>query len=254
MVITEFRSDLPDWVMENIMTRCIHCGSYICDNSDTGVMTSRWCPNPACPGHMAIKIVDICNFYHIKGIGEKTARDLCRMHKWTNPCQCIPYFFPDQKPTASLSDIVLFMNIDGYGQTTAVKELSSFYSFQDYFAPGVWHNPILLPWKEYLLDAEQYFELKRPMSRKKINVMTTGAFHGFSNRDEFIRQINTAFGEQVHVINVGKRKSGVDFLIKEEDAPDRSKTTLAIQNKIPIITPAQFFALIKKVCSYNNEE
>lgn len=254
MVITEFRSDLPDWVKENIMLRCVHCGSYICDNSDTGVTTARWCPNPSCIGHMAVKVVDICTHYGIKGIGEKTARDLCRMKGWTNPCQCIPYFFPNGKPEASLSDIVLFFNIDGYGETSAVQELSAYYCFEDYFLPTNYVNPLLLPWKDKLIEAQQYFALKRPMSKRKIHVMATGAFHGFSNRDEYFRKINTAFGEQVHVIVVGKRKNNVDFLIKEVDSADRSKATLAKQAKIPTVTPAQFFALIKRLCSYYDEE
>lgn len=254
MVITEFRQDLPDWVRENIMTRCMYCGSYICDNSDTGVTTSRWCPNPACIGHLAVKIVDICNYYHIKGVGEKTARDLCKMHGWTNPCECIPYFFPHNPPEASLAEIVTFFNIDGYGETSAVKDLSSFYRFEDYFIPGNYINPLLMPWKDKLIEAQDYFILKRPMSQRKINVMATGAFHGFSSRDEFFRKINTAFGDQVHVINVGKRKNNVDFLIKEVDAPDRTKATIAAQAKIPVVTPAQFFAIIKRLCSYNDEE
>ena len=254
MVVSQFRTDLPDWVRDNMMMTCVHCGSYICDNSDTGVTTSRWCPNPSCPGHMALKVVNICDHYHIKGIGEKTARDLCEVNHWNNPCECIPYFFPKYKPEASLADIVGFFNIDGYGNTSAVKELSSFYCFEDYFSPNCATNPLLRPYREKLIEAQQYFQLKRPLSKKKINVMATGAFHGFSNRGEFFRKINDAFGEYVHVIDVGKRKGNVDFLIKEVDAPDRTKATLAAQERIPVVTPAQFFAILKRMCAYSDEE
>ena len=84
--------------------------------------------------------------------------------------------------------------------------------------------------------------------------MVTGAFNNYRNRNDFITDINNAFGDKFHVINVGKRKTNVDFLIKEIDAPDKSKTTMAEQNGIKVITPAEFYALMKHLYTYSNEE
>ena len=62
------------------------------------------------------------------------------------------------------------------------------------------------------------------------------------------------FGQYVHVIQTGRRKTGVSFLIKEEDAVDHSKSQLARENNIPIVTPTQFIAILLKAFNISIEE
>lgn len=251
-MITECRTDLPDWVRENILTRCPECGCYIMDNSNTGVTTARWCSNPSCPGHLAQKADEMAKFFGIKGVGPETAKSTIVVRKFKSHMDFIPIWFKGEKPKATLADIAVLVNIDGYGATTANNELTQFARFEDYFN-SCYVNPLLLPYKDILISAQKYFTLKTPLSGRKIYVMGTGSFHGFSSRKEFFREMNDAFGSIIHIIETGKRKTGISYLIKENDAVDHSKTDVALECGIPIVTPLQFISIMQSMCSYYNE-
>lgn len=250
MRITKYRqSELPAWVWDNILKVCPHCGCMIVEN-DT--MTARWCSNPECPEHMAYKIVEVCNFYGVKGMGPATAKEWILSRNLHSQFEIIPLLF-DTKPTASLADIATLACIEGYGSIQAEKELPQMHSFEEYFSVGE-PNPLLVPYKDLLIGAQKYFNIKKPVSARKLYVMGTGSFHGFNNRDSFFSFINMHFGQYVHVIQTGRRKTGVSFLIKEEDAVDHSKSQLARENNIPIVTPTQFIAILLKAFNISIEE
>lgn len=254
MIISMYRMDIPDWVRENMTGLCPHCGCYIVDNSDTGVTTARYCANPVCPGHMSYKISDMADFFHISGFGPATCYRHCVGKKFKSPFEMIPIWFGNEKPLVSLAEIATLLKIDGYGATTATKELSSYWRFEDYFDNLCAVNPLLRPHRETLCAAQDYFTIKPPLSAKKMYVMGTGPFKGFENRDEFFNTINTAYGMYIHVIQTGKRKTGISYLIKEVDAPDRTKSQIAAQYHIPIVTPAEFIGIIQSTCPYIPEE
>ena len=109
---------------------------------------------------------------------------------------------------------------------------------------------MLFEHKDELIYAEKFFTLKPPVSAKKMFVMGTGSFHGYSSRDEFFRLINDAYGQSINVIQTGKRKTGVSYLIKEADAIDHSKSRIARENNIPIVTPSEFVSIIESMCPY----
>ena len=246
MVISMFRNDIPDWVKDNMTMTCKYCGAYIADNSDTGVTTSRWCVNPHCPGHMSYKMKFVADFFGVKNFGPATALSYCRVNKCTNHLEILKEWFKDTKPLVSLSDIAVLACIEGYGETQAKKELNSFSSFSHYFANVYNPNNFLLKHKDYLLECEQYFELKPPLATKKLYVMATGSFNGYNNRDDFFKQLNDAFGSMIQIIQVGKRKTNVSYLVKERNAVDHSKSQLAKECGIPIVTPAELFNILDK--------
>ena len=244
MVISMYRSDLPEWVKDNMKMTCQYCGSYIADNSDTGVTTSRWCVNPHCPGHMAHKMKFVADFFGVKNFGPATALSYCNSHKCKNHLEILKEWFKEEKPLVSLADVATLACIEGYGETQAKKELNSFGSFSHYFANVYSPNNILLPYRDYLIECESYFNLKPPLSARKIYVMATGSFNGYNNRDEYFKQLNDAFGNVIQIIQTGKRKTGVSYLIKEKNAVDHSKSQIAKECGIPIVTPAEFFRML----------
>lgn len=250
MRITKYRqNELPSWVWDNILKICPHCGCMIVEND---LMTARWCSNPKCPEHMAYKIVEVCTFFGVKGMGPATAKEWIIEKKLQSQFEIIPLLF-DIKPKASLADIATLACIEGYGSTQAEKELPHMRSFEEYFSMSN-PNPLLVPYKDILCDAQKYFDIKKPVSVRKLYVMATGSFHGFNNRDSFFTFVNEHFGSYVHVIQTGKRKTGVTFLIKEEDAIDHSKSQTARENNIPIVTPVQFIAILLKAFNISVEE
>lgn len=253
-MISMCRSDLPDWAVKNMKMLCDYCGSYIADNSETGVTTARWCMNPKCPGHMMHKIALLADYFKVKGFGPETALSYIRQYKLESHFEIIPIWFGDTKPFLSLSDIATLACIEGYGSIQAEKEVNSFRSFTEYFeAPGV-KNILLTANKELLLSAEKYFDIKPPLSNRKMFVMGTGSFHGYNNREEYFRLIKDAFGQYVDVIQTGKRKTGISYLIKEDDAIDHSKSRIAKEQGIPVVTPTQFLDILSNLFLYTDKK
>lgn len=251
MVATMYRLDLPDWAKEAMSGTCSYCGSYIVDNSDTGVTTARWCVNPCCPGHMMHRMDFIAKFFGIKGFGPRTALSYIQSHNCKSHFEVMGRWFKDgQKPLVSLPEIAQLACIEGYGAPQANKELSHYATFTDYFTNAFPQNPLLVKHKDMLIDAEKYFAIKPPLATRKLYVMGTGSFHGYNNREEYFRLINEAYGMYVNVIQTGKRKTGVSYLIKEKDAIDHSKSQIARECGIPIVTPSEFVSIVASMCPY----
>lgn len=252
--VTEDNTRLPDWVRENIMMRCPYCGSAILDNSNTGVMTSRWCSNAYCPGHMQYKVEALVKHFGSTGFGVKSAYKWVMNNRGKSHMEILKEMF-QEKPTVRLSVVAKLAFIRGYGETSAAKELDSYVSFEDYFANEPNPNPILKYNEHYLLDCQSYFNIEKPLAKLKMLVMGSGPYTGFSSRDEFFHLINSAFGSHVHVMETkGARKTGVYCLIKENNAPDRSKSRIAKECGIPIYTPQEFFLLMKAVFEDERKE
>lgn len=250
MRVSARREDVPKWVSDNWLTICPHCGAYIVDNSDTGVTTSRYCINPRCPKHMSFKAKDLADFFGLKGYGPATLYNSIQLHKYQSHFDFIPVWFKDTKPVVSLPEIAVMACIEGYGAPSANKELSAYTSFEQYFNQCSNVNPLLLKNKDLLIDAQKYFVIKPPMSARKIYVMGTGSFHGYSSRDEYFRKINDTYGAYINVIQTGKRKTGISYLLKEKDAVDHSKSQIAKDSGIPIVTPSEFIDILCSLIVY----
>lgn len=254
MVISMYRTDLPDWVKTNMQMTCKYCGSFILDNSDTGVTTARKCANPVCPGHMKYKMAFVAKYFGVKNFGEETAYSYIKGNNCTCHLDILKKWFPDDKPLVSLSEVAVLACIEGYSETQARQELNKYGSFETYFQNLANVNPILRSNYEYLLKCQSYFAIKPALSSRVMRVMGTGSFHGFNNRDEFFQQVNSAYGSMIQVIQTGKRKTGVSYLIKEKDAVDHSKSQIAMEEGIPIVTPKEFVDILDKLCSYTVEK
>lgn len=254
MIASALRTDVPDWVMANWLTTCPYCHAYIMDNSDTGVTTSRWCVNPGCPKHLSYRAKDLADFFGIKGVGPATLYNSITLHHYKSHFEFIPVWFKGEKPVVSLPEIAIMASIEGYGAPSANKELSAYASFEQYFSICSSVNPLLLKNKDLLIDAQRYFVIKPPMSARKIYVMGTGSFHGYSSRDEYFRILNDKYGKYVNVIQTGKRKTGISYLLKEKDAVDHSKSQIARDNGIPIVSPSEFIDILCSLVLYYSNE
>lgn len=248
MQLTFYRTDLPKWAKDNMLMECRYCGALLVDNGDIGPTTARMCPRKTCPGHMQYKMSFVADFFHVKNFGPKSALNYINAHKCTNHLEILNEWYPGEKPLVSLADIAVLACIDGYGATLANKELNSFSSFEDYFSDLLQANPLLRENMEYLIECEQYFNIKPPLAARQMFVMGTGSFNNYSSREEFFDDINDAFGQYIHVIQTGKRKTGVSYLIKETNAVDHSKSQIAKEYGIPIVTPAEFFGIMQNLC------
>ena len=246
MVFTKYNNTLPDWVKQHIMMDCPYCGSMIVDNSDgPNGMTARYCPNPRCPGHMQYKMDAMAKRLGVKNFGPATALTYIKIHHCETHLEILDDWLQGNKPTMKLSDIAEIACLDGYSEVTGRKELNEFCSFTDYFKNAKGVNQVLWKNRDVLLKAESYFTVAPPLAKRKIYVMGHGSFDNFSSREEFFNQVNDAFGNIVQVIEVGKRKTSVHFLIMDKSSSHSGgKYTVAVENGIPIVTPLEFVNIL----------
>ena len=247
MQFSNFNLDIPKWAKEAMMMTCRYCGCYIIDNgneSPNHTITVRRCANPKCPGHMSHKVVYLAKHYGIEGIGPATALNMVKDYRMESHLDAIPIWFKKDKPTEMLGSIADLACIEGYGETKAMRDLNCYRSFEDYFKRGKGIEPLVWNNRDLLFKAETYFHVAEPLSTTKMYVMMTGSFNGYENRSDFLKEVNDAFGNMIQVIDVKKRKTGVHYLIREKNAVDRSKTTIAKEYHIPIVTPAEFVDIL----------
>lgn len=246
MIFTMHNTKAPSWVMENIMLTCPYCNCLLVDNSDgPNGMTARWCPNKECPGHMQYKMDYMAKTLGIKNFGPATALTYIKTHHCKSHVEILDEWLGSTKPLFRLSEIADLACIDGYSSVTGKKELNEFASFDDYFKHANPVNPILWSNRELLYDIEKHFTVAEPMSKRKIFVMGHGSFNNFSSRKEFFDEVNAAFGNVIQVIEVGRRKTGVSYmLIDNGTAHTGLKYNTAVECGIPIVTPAEFVNIL----------
>ena len=96
MMVSAIRTDLHNWVKENMEMMFTYCGTYIMDNSDTGSTTARWCMNPACPGHMMHRAKVLADYFGIKGFGPQTAYKSIVAHNYKTHFEFVKEWFKDE--------------------------------------------------------------------------------------------------------------------------------------------------------------
>lgn len=247
MLFSEYSDGIADWLKPHIKMICNYCGCYIVDNADEtpdGLITVRKCANPKCPGHMQHRLAYLADYYEVKGIGPATALQLIRDYRMESHLDILPIWFPDEKPTEKLSTIVDLACIEGYGSTSAESSMNSYRSFHDYFcncrniSNEAWFH------RDELYKAETYFNIAEPLAKRVMYVMLHGTFNSYTNRAQYLQDINNIFGSVVQVIDAKLRKTGVSYLIREIDAPFGRKDAIARECGIPVVTPLQFLDIL----------
>lgn len=246
-IITHRNDDIPLWLKDNMLTYCPYCKAPLVDSgvtNDDGVMqlTQRYCPNPYCNGHMAVRIVNLAKMFNVQGIGAETSRSIILEHGLKSHLEIIPIWFKE-KPEVYLWEVAKAAQIYGYDKKWQ-EEFDGYGSMDDYFTNCKRKLSIALVNKDYLKYAESFFSVKPPLAKQVIKVMISGSIDKFNNKQDFIDFINRTAGRYVQVRMVGKRKNDVDCLIKEPWSADHSKTEVALKNNIPILTSQEFLGFI----------
>lgn len=239
--------EIADWLKPLLSTTCKYCGSPIVNNDN---LTDRYCSNPQCPGHMAFKVSALATRMGVKGYGPATCLSLIEQFKFPFHICYLPLFVPD-KPEVYLYEVGEMAYLKGFQKKW--KDICE----GKYAMAEVCDDPFT-PWevKEnrlLLIACESYFNVKRPLLGERVNVMMTGSFDGYRARADFITAMNNKYGHRIQLVDVGKRKTGVDFLIKETWTSDHEKSAIARSCGIPIVTPSQMEEIIAKTAAYITE-
>ncbi len=237
---------LPDWLKLNLRSSCEFCGTeYENFYNDAEKCTNRRCPNPKCPGSLAQRIADMCEILGYEGIKEGRGLQLVKEHNLENWFDALAYI-SEEKPKVTLSQFMQIAFIPGINTMwnqyckdceTLDDLLSSpdstlrrtLESYQDLLRHGITCVELISGEPNFAYDAVI-----------QGNVMLSGAFKGYNDRNNFVYAINKGFQGLVRLNIVGKRKTNVMCLIQEADQPNRGKAEVAIECGIPIMTPEDF--------------
>lgn len=234
---------IPDWLAPHLNVTCPYCGALITNNAQ---LTDRYCSNPNCPEHMAHKIDVLAKRFGIRNFGVAAARQTIRSHKLKYHTQVLPYWF-DERPLLPLYEIGEISLIKGHqrkwreyceGCDTMREVLQKPTTPADVKA-NAW----------LLYTTEMFCRVKPRMLGRRINVMLSGSFEGYRSRSDFIADMNRQYGEIVQLVDVGKRKTGVAYLIKEAYATDHEKSAIAQAAGIRIVTPKELSRMLHTYCT-----
>lgn len=259
MIITGLNDDIPEWLKPHMQILC-KCGGVMADDGPLdyrGVMklTQRFCLNPRCPYHMAEKVQMLAKYFNIGGVGPETALDLIRSYKFKSHLDALKIWFAD-KPSVYLYEVGELSYI--YGIKSKWKDmLAGYTSFEQYFTTARNIPEVALSNAKYLVECEQYFNVKQEkLSTNVLKVMITGSLHGFTSRQEFIELVNNEYKDYFRIEDNKKTVRDTYCLIKEPESVDYSKTAIAVNNNIPVMSSKQFLLMLKalKEAMVNEDE
>ena len=232
---------LPEWVEEHIHPTCAYCGSPITNNE---TLTDRYCSNPNCPEHMAQKIVALAKRLGVKGVGEAYARNAVRYQKFRYHTQIIPLWFdsPLVLPLWEVGELCMIKGHQSRWRSYCEGHDTMQEVLEDRCTPQAIRDAAPL-----LLYTESICKVKRRLEGKILTIMMSGSFDNYRSRADFVTDMNTKYGDVVQLVDVGKRKTGVEFLVKEAHATDHEKSAIAAAYGIEVITPK---ALEEKIVDY----
>lgn len=239
--------EVPVWLQEQIMSVCPYCGAPITNNEQ---LTDRYCSNPNCPEHMAHKMNLLAKRFGIKGFGVATARSFIRLKNFRSHLDILRVWFPD-RPELELHELGEICFIKGH-QKKWRDYCEGYSTMLELIRSGTLPSDIY-PYRTLLLQASCLCKTKPRLTGSRINVMMSGSFSGYSSRSEYLREMNQQFGQVVQLVDVGKRKTDVDFLVKESYTSDHEKSVIARQSGIPVITPQGLKEKIETLYTYINE-
>lgn len=241
-------TSIPDWLRDNIMLRCPYDNYPLVDNES---LTMSVCPNPLCPGHMSHKMDYVAKRLGASNFGPAAALDFIIHNHPQSHLAIVPYLSPNEKPELYLWEIGELCLIPNY--RSKWQHLAGKYNSMSAFLDSPDCPSDLKEYRDFLIYNEKYFRVKKAITGRDIHVMLSGSFNGYSNRSDFVAFVNSLYGDYYRVIDIGKRKLDCDYLIKEQYTSDHSKTQIAKEYGIPIVTPSEFLDMVRKAVEYKRE-
>lgn len=254
---------IPDWLKEHLHRTCQYCGSEMMNYyNDDGRCTNRRCSNPACCGELAAQGDFIAKVLDIKGIGFARCLEAVRAGRLTNPVQILGSF--QVKPTVSMSQylrIHCFEGVDSGWETLCTR--NNIYTLDDLFSADLAEYRDLVMRNEQMLRDNAKFVIfkQKPVQYVEkhevsyLTVMITGPVNGYSSKEAFLETVNAAtYGRIVILYQKTKRKTEVDFLIRDNPTDTSGKVYAALEGGIPIVTSAQFLQILIHMMEKKNSE
>lgn len=247
-------NNLPSWLKDNLVSNCGTCGSPI-ENfyNKENRCTARRCSNPICPSTLAARIVALVPMLGWTGIGPETAMTMVISNKLTNHMQAIP-LVEKELPEVPITKFLKMCLIQGMQDKwdSVGNDYESVEQFIETYR-GYYSDLVKLN-KDYLLECSKYVRIKQNKGATfkydavlTGNVMITGSIDGFPSKEDYLLGLAAITEGMARFTLVGKRKTNVMALIKEEGSDFSGKYQVAVENNIPIYTSAEFtqFVLTK---------
>lgn len=236
--------EIAEWLKPLLNSECPYCSSPITNNEN---LTDRYCSNPKCPGHMALKVSELATRLGIKGIGPATALEMVEQFKLPFHVCYLPLLVSDKpkKYLWQVGELALIKGFQKRWQDLCFGKKNMTEVCDDVYTP-----PEVKQNRTLLLACESYFDVLPSLDGERVCVMMTGSFDGYRSRKDFIAEMNAKYGAYIQLVDVGKRKTGVDYLIKEEYTSDHEKSAIAKDCNIPIVTPAQMKEILSGAVAY----
>ena len=184
----------------------------------------------------------------IKNFGPATARAIIERNNFTMHTQIIPIWFPNEKPSFYLHEVGEICLIKGHQKKW--REYCRGFDTMAQVCRSPFTPPDIKKQVVLLCCTEAMVNVKPRLQGIQINVMLTGSFQGYSSRKDYIAEMNAIYGDYVQLVDIGKRKTGVHFLVKEPWTTDHEKSNIARECGIPIVTPTELTERLKAAYSY----
>ena len=235
-----------------IAETCPYCGGKMINLcNEFGKITNRRCENyTTCPGHNAAKAEDMFKILGVQGIGYKTCLDYLRSNGYKSHLDCLPLSTENE---LYLYDIFRLLCIDGLDKQWKKEcETVNVYTLEDVNKL----SPKLQVYVNNNMDTInkilEYIKIKVPSKKFSDtfnNIMITGPVNGFVNKNDFINYCNDKYGEYIKTIHQeNKRKTNVDYLIKEPQTAPRAKVEVAKSAGIPIVSSEEYLKILEEAC------
>lgn len=250
MEVTAVNENIPDWLHPHMKYFC-DCGGVFCDDGPydyNGVMklTQRWCSNPYCPHHMAEKVDALAKYFKVDCVGPKTAYYDILTHKMKNHLEILGIWFRE-KPEVYLYQAAELSYV--YGVNSKWKEwLGGYNSYDSYLSNERYIPDVILDNIDYLRECTKYFKIKSAtLNKTVIKIMITGSVHGFNSRGDFLDALNTEYKDYFRVEDNKRTVRDTICLVKEQESVDYSKTQIALNNNIPIVSSLEFISILENM-------
>lgn len=229
---------IPPSFAPYILKECPDCHMPIYRSTN---LKSAHCGNLNCINHLSERADTMFKYLGLKGIGAKTCKKVMLSLQLTNHLQLIPVMML-QTPTVYLWEVAMFCFIPGYSKKME-DVFEGYKSFVDFFNTEQDIPVKIKMYKDELIEAEQYFKIKPPLSKDTVEIVMTGEIYcniggeykRFKPRDSFVDFCNSITGELVKTKLVGKKQSA-DFVVTNL----KESTNEKFQLNLPHLTPNQY--------------
>lgn len=250
-------ANIPDWLKPNLSSKCAVCGSAMLNYyNDSNRCTNRRCSNECCPGMLAARFVGMCKILGVKGVGYATGLSVIRQYNLTSHVDVISYVLAEvlEITLGKFLRVMQFEGIDGEWESLCTRK--EYYTLDELFEK--YDGPlldILVANKDELYRCSKFFKFKGPVVEKAVektirefNIMITGTPRGFDSKDSYVATLNYYLRGIIKIYHIPhKRKSNVDYLIREEGSKTKGKYEAALEAGIPIVTSEKFLEILTNI-------